>query len=340
MKIALLLFTLIFFNPLNAHGDNELTGTYLGISKYSQWRFFNNKGPSRPATRAYVNDIKGEKGSYHIVLLEYVDLLKMAPQYLASNKLPWANNIIGYLKNITKKVTAYKAIPTSEEHKFNMYPLKVVNNKIEANLSKAPRVLKLSPNPNLQNPFAGAIISSVNKDQPKEIFFPAEKDGKGRGLQYNIAHFVYKKFKLDSTWRKTYLPGPYLSSYARLNDTVLTLKTENGLDLMEFITNPKFENLSPKKRERMFTNKKSAFLQGKYESTMPEEGMFILTPLDSNEETDNILKGRIGFFIDIFDATKALNQDVVELVFINPNDPEDFLMYYEHPDNGEGNDED
>jgi hypothetical protein len=66
--------------------------------------------------------------------------------------------------------------------------------------------------------------------------------------------------------------------------------------------------------------------------------MFIFKSVDAEESTKKIVEGRIGLFIDIFDATKSLNQDVVELCLIDSENPEDFLMYYEHPDNGEGSD--
>ena len=45
----------------------------------------------------------------------------------------------------------------------------------------------------------------------------------------------------------------------------------------------------------------------------------------------------MALFLDVFDASKTkLKQDVVELVFVDSKDTKDFLMYYEHPDNGEG----
>ena len=54
------------------------------------------------------------------------------------------------------------------------------------------------------------------------------------------------------------------------------------------------------------------------------------------KKTTSEVKDRIGLFIDILDATKALNQDVVKFTLINPEDLSDFLMYYEDPENGEG----
>jgi hypothetical protein len=156
------------------------------------------------------------------------------------------------------------------------------------------------------------------------------------GIQYSIANATYTRVGLDSTWRKEFLPGPYLSAYARNNDEVLTLRKTRKGEYMNFILNPEMADKKPKSREKMFTNKKSAFLKGNFESIEAADGMFLVKPMEATAATVNVLNGRIGLFIDIFDATKALNQDVVELVFVNTEDPEDFLMYYEHPENGEG----
>lgn len=328
-----LLLTLALALPTaHAHINRDLTGTYLGVSRYRPL----HKGPNRAATRIYLNEVAGERGSYHAVLHEYVNLLGMAPQYIAANKAPKLSKVIGYLKNISKKISTYKVIPTKDEHIFNMYPLKVVGDKIVANKEETPRVLRLSEKADLKNALAGATISGVKKSHPNRIFFPDKRDGEVNGVQYSIANLVYEKVGLDSTWRKEFLPGPYLSAYGRLDDTVLNLKKEGAYETMEFVLNPKFEKKSNRRRRRMFTNGDSAFLKGMYESIEPVDGMFLLKSIDSEEKSDNILEGKIGLFIDIFDATKVLNQDVVELVFINPENPEDFLMYYEHPENGEG----
>ncbi|CAN0180683.1 unnamed protein product, partial [Chrysoparadoxa australica] len=263
----------------------------------------------------------------------------MAPQYVAANKAPALSKVIGYLKNITKKIEAYKAVPTSDEHVLELMPLRIQDDKIIAIKEKNPRTIVFDKNAQLKNTFEGAkITSNGQKGQPAEIFFPKKKDGERSGTQYALAKTVYEKVGLDSTWRKNFLPGPYLSSYGRLNDEVLTLTKNGASEIMEFkLGNAKYAERSEKRRRKMFTNPASANLVGKYNSIEAEDGMFILSPMETTTQaTDKVVVPRIGLFIDIFDATKALNQDVVELVFINPENPEDFLMYYEHPDNGEG----
>lgn len=310
----------------------DLSGTYLGVAEYK----FGRKGPNKAATRIYFNEIENEKGSYHVLLLEYVNLLRMAPQYVVANKLPIASNVVGYLKNITRKIEVYKATPGAEEGSFELRPLQIVGDQIEVVAKAKPRMLVLSKEPNLENPLQGATISSVSKDQPKEIFFPMKDDEKINGAQYTIANLTYSKVGLDSTWRKNFLPGPYLSAYGRLDDEVLTLSEVNKNATAKFKSVPKFAKLSERKRRSMFTNEKSAFLRGEFAVSEPIDGMFLFSSVSSDKKSNQEVKGRIGLFIDIFDATKALNQDVVELALIDPANPEDFLMYYEHPDNGDG----
>jgi hypothetical protein len=311
----------------------DLTGSYLGVADYK----FAHKGPNNAASRLYLHEIDGEKGSYYALIHEYVNLLNMFPEYVAAAKAPAINKIIGYLKDITSKIEVYKMTPTAIEGEFHFYPIKVEGEKLVVVSTKKPRHLKLKKGSDLEHPLEGAIITSNGgKGQPKEIFFPEDNDKKYNGIQYTIASFVYKKIGLDSTWRKSFLPGPYLSAYGRLNDVVLDLKNEGNQNISTFKINPAMAKKSKRSRGRMFTNKKSAYLEGTYETLEPAEGMFLFKPIKSNKKTNSELSSRIGLFIDIFDATKALNQDVVELVLVDPEHPEDFLMYYEHPENGEG----
>jgi hypothetical protein len=311
----------------------DLTGTYLGVADYK----FNRRGPNKAATRLYLQEIEGERGSYHAILLEYVNLVNMAPEYIAAAKLPPLNKVIGYLKEITSKIYVYKVVPTDTEGIFNMHKMKVDKNNIVINKKSTTRVLTLNKSKDLKHPLEGATIKGGDEEKKfEEIFFPMDDDKKNNGVQYSIAKFTYNKFELDSTWRSTFLSGPYLSAYGRLNDVVLNLSKEKNMHRANFVINPKMKKKSKKRRSRMFTNKKSAFLKGSYEVSRPHPGMFLLNSIDSEQATDKILNKRIGLFIDIFDASKSLNQDVVELVFVDPENPRDFLMYYEHPDNGEG----
>jgi hypothetical protein len=311
--------------------DKDLTGTYLGVADYGPRRGLNKK-----AMRIYFHPIEGRQGHYDVVLLEYVDLLKMAPSYIASNKLPFIARRTGFLKNITSNISTYEASPGEAENTYELRPLTIQGDQIVVNADAPARILKLSTKEGLKNPLEGATISKARADEPKEIFFPAKDDGKKNGIQYGTAKLAYEKAKLESTWRKNYLRGPYLSQYYRRDDIVLNLTSEGGVHGANFVLNPKYAKLSEKKRAQMFTHPDSAFLQGEFTASEPRDGMFLSHSVNADEKTANIIKGRIGLFIDIFDATKSLGQDVVELVYINPENPTDFLMYYEDPENGEG----
>ena len=312
--------------------EKDLTGHYLGVADYKS----PHKGPNKAAIRIYFHPTEGEPGKYTAVLVEYVDLLRMAPSYIISNKLPFIAKRVGFLNSISRNISAYEVNPGVKENTFELWPLSVEGDQIVAKKDGQPRILTLDESEGLKNVMEGATISSVNANEPKEIFFPKKDDKKRNGIQYGTAKLAYSKAKLDSTWRKNYLRGPYLSQYAKKDDVVLNLGKNDEGDTASFVINEKYGKGKGSRRERVFTNKKSAFLKGEFKAIEPRDGMFLLKATESDEKTASIVEGRIGLFIDVFDATKSLNQDVVEVAFINPADPEDFLMYYEHPDNGEG----
>ena len=332
-----------------ASDEGTLNGTLLGVAKYRMaykaakkkfgWKkakkMFHTK--RNRAVRIYLNEIEGEKGSYHCILLEYVNLVKMAPKYIASNKMPRTSKVVGFLNQITKRITVYKVFPGAEEGTYEMQKIKVAHDKLETANGASPSKLVLSKKKDLVHPLEGATITTGIDGEPVELYFPITDEKESFGLQYNMAKFTYKKVKLESTWRKNFLSGPYLGAYGDKKDEVLRLTRSEAGNTAKFKINKSRSKLKPKKREKQFTNAKSAYLVGEYSVTEPGDGMFVFTSLKSADEKGREhVEGKIGLFIDIFDATKSLNQDVVELVLVDSDKPEDFLMYYEHPDNGEG----
>lgn len=312
-----------------ASTEKDLTGTYLCVSNYGK----GHKGPNKTASRIYFHP--SAPGKYDVVFLEYVDLLKMAPSYVASNKLPFIAKRTGYLKNITSKIMTYEATLGEKPGTYELRPLIVADENVVPNAAATPRILTLDATASAENPLEGATISSVSDNDPKEIFFPKDDDDKRNGFQYGLAKAAYKVAKLESTWRKEFLRGPYLSQYYNRPDIVLKLR-QGGT--AEFVINPAYAKMSDKKRAAMFTHPDSAFLKGQFASSEPRDGMFLFHPQDADEKTVKIVEGKIGLFIDVFDATVSLGQDVVELALIDPERPEEFLMYYEDPKNGEGTD--
>jgi len=316
--------------------DKDLTGTYLGVADYKA----GHKGYNKKAIRIYFHPIANDPGKYDVVLLEYVDLLRMAPSYIASNKLPFIAKRTGYLKNITKTIVAYEANPGEKENTMELWPLVVQGDQIVPKKDVQPRILTLSSAEGLKNPLEGATITPSNEAEPKEIFFPAKDDDKRNGIQYGTAKTAYKIAKLESTWRKKYLKGPYLSQYYKRDDVVLKCGGEKDEANAEFIINEKFSKMSEKKRAAMFTHPDSAVLKGQFTVSEPRDGMFLFHSVNGDARSNGIIQNKIGLFIDIFDATKSLGQDVVELALIDSEKPEDFLMYYEDPENGEGKEKD
>lgn len=323
----------------NVASWSSLEGTYLGVADYINH-------DRKPAVRFYLDEIKEEPGSYYAVLLEYANLLKVFPKYVASNKFEDLSQEIGFLNHIVEKVWLYKVVPSTETGRYDMLELKADTRSVEAVQSENPRQLVLSNESGLAHPLEKAVILPSKTGQAKAIFFPSPSSPSIKyGKEYSIAHLVYGRIGLDSTWRDEFLPGPYFSAYGKKDDVVLRLSQSDETLQAYFEINPNFvyKNLSRgqiKEREEVFTNPRSAFLEGGFVMREPVEGMFVFSPMFSNTNTDTVkqIDRHIGVFVDIFDATKKLNQDVVELIIVNTEDPLDFHMHYEDPDNGDGED--
>ncbi len=311
----------------------DLTGTILGVSDYGK----GHNGYNKKAMRIYFHPKENDAGSYNVVILEYVDLLAMAPSYIISNKIPFIAKKVGFLNHITTTIAAYEANPGAKEGTLELWPLVVQGNQIVPKKDVKPRIFTLAENFDPKNPIAGATISPSNESEPQEIFFPSKDIKKKAGIQYGTAKLAYEKAKLESTWRKSYLRGPYLSQYHRKDDVVLNLGKANDVDTASFVINEAYTaRMSEKKRIKMFTHPESAFLKGDFTVSEPRDGMFLFHSVNADDSSNGIVKNKIGLFLDVFDATVSLNQDVVELALVDSEKPSDFLMYYEHPDNGEG----
>lgn len=313
--------------------SSDLSGTYLGEGLYAN----RTTGLRRPAMRVYLDRAAGEADIYYGVLLEYDQLLNMGLPYLASQKAPILNHVVGYLDAIATRISAYKFIPGSKPGTYEMHNLEVRNGQIVP-AAAVTMVLNLDPKNTENNPLAGAVITGNSEGQ---IVFPSESKksaesgilaGIGDALtltQYELAKVVYKKGHLASTWRGNWkdLEGSYLSEYGRFKDGVLELYSQNGQ------TKAKFTKTNTTKA-KYFTNPKSASIEGDYVVTEPIPKMYLLIPTQrARTASDTEMTARIGLFLDVFDgsAPEAGSHLVTELAYTNPQDPEDFMMYYEHP---------
>jgi hypothetical protein len=302
------------------HATDLVTNERTGLME----KIFSKK--RHRATRLYLKEIPEEKGSYYALILEYHKLLKVGVGYGISKSATIADRL-GYLNKICKRVHVYKATPAGGGT-FDLNTIYVTdNNEIGVVHTDSPSQLILSPDADVSHPLEGAKITASPEGEPVTILFPKESDRENYGFQYNFARLTYGAAKLDSSWRNNFLPGPYLGSYENKNHLVLKLAKTGKGDVAQFIRN--------KKMESSLTSPKSAEIWGRYNSKKLAEGIFLFTPGNSAKGAEH-LEGRLGLFVDIFDASKSLGQDVVELIMTNPNDPLDFLMSYEHPDNGEG----
>jgi hypothetical protein len=255
----------------------------------------------------------------------------MSPKYLLSSK-EWANFIsdkIGYLNQILSRAVMYRALPTKDPKKFELQYIVVKNGEIAVDKRKDPSFLTLEKDPRDSSPLEGAKISKAVGGESGDVYFPYNHAGKiEHGMQYAMARFVYEsKDNFSSTWENDFISGDYLAAYHDEPAVVLKLEKDHKANFVK--------NKSVKTKE--FTNAKSAKVVGKYNVSEPERGMFVFSAdKNSVQKGSEAVDGRIGLFVDIFDASKTeLNQHVVELIIVNPNDSKDFLMYYEHPRNGE-----
>jgi hypothetical protein len=308
----------------------DLSGDYLGEGLFSG----RTSGLRRPAMRIYLQRAQGEADSYYGVLLEYDQLLNMGLPYLASQKAPIFNKMIGYLNSIATHISAYKLLPGTKQGTYEMHVLDVRNGQL---VPQAGFTMTL--NLNLKNTTANALAdATISGNSDGQIVFPGGSDSSPGVLagiaealtmsQYKLASIVYKKGHLASTWRGNWkdLEGSYLSEYGRFKDGVLELYSDSQQKMKFTKTNTT--------KAKYFTNPKSATIEGDYTITEPVPKMYILTPSKGTRTASDIEMGpRIGLFLDVFDgsAPEAGSHLVTELAFTNPKDPEDFMMYYEHP---------
>jgi hypothetical protein len=293
------------------------------------------KGIRRPAMRLYLDRAQNEGDVYYGVLVEYDQLLNMAAPYLASQKAPILNKVVGYLDKIATRISVYKFVPSGKAGGYEMHNVEARNGQLIVDSAFS---MTLNLKNGISNPLAGATISG-NSDG--EIVFPDAADNSGGFFgkisnamnltQYELATIVYKKGHLASTWRGNWdkLEGSYLSEYGKFKDGVLELYSQNDQKKMKFIK-------TNKTKAANFTNPKSGNIAGDYMVLEPIPKMYILVPADGRAPTasDTEMTSRIGLFLDVFDgsAPEAGSHLVTELAFTAPRDPKDFMMYYEHPD--------
>ena len=144
-------------NSRNIASDSpKLPGDALGIAKYISHKYVSRPGPRKNgrrkkvestkkwrAVRTYFKEVDGKPGYYNVVVLEYVNLLKMAPKYVFSNKSPKISDRIGYLNQIAKRITVYRASPTAEKGKLELQKVHYVNGQLEAENKQNPSMLVL-----------------------------------------------------------------------------------------------------------------------------------------------------------------------------------------------------
>jgi hypothetical protein len=170
----------------SSHAD--LSGKYLGEGLFDK----RDSGVRRPAIRFYLDRSQTENDTYYGVLVEYPNLLKMTPQYLATQKVPALNKLIGYLSEISTRISAYKLVPGQQAGTYQMHNLEVRDGQI---VPERDFTMTLHLNPmNGTNPLFGA---SIKGNEDGQINFPTPKEVGIKDLltfsQYELATLVYKR---------------------------------------------------------------------------------------------------------------------------------------------------
>jgi len=321
----------------------DLSGNSLGYIDYK-----GNIG--RRAVRIYSKKVDGVADTYNTVIVEYPPILSVFPRFVSTPKSEediqdgkftekFINDVkskinarIGDLKHILARVTVYRTVPKAgNASAFELRRLRydttakslIVDNSSEVS------VLTLAEKGSLDSPLAGATISAAAKGEPAQITVP--KTSKGNGIEWQLVNLAYSAAKLDSTWRSDFLNGAYLSTYGNRKNVILNLSNAAGSLQADFL-DAKAQNIPSTE----FTNPLSAEIIGKYDVKAAQPGIFVFTPKVAGSAGSQHVETKLGLFIDVFDATKSLNMDVVELVLVDENTPTKFHMYFEDPENGEG----
>lgn len=311
----------------------DITGTFLGEGLF----YKRTSGIRQPAMRLYVDRAENEN-AYYGVLIEYDRLINMSLPYMATQKAPALNSIVGYLDKITTRIAAYKIVSGKESGTYEFYYLTAKNGQIQA-AQNPSLLLRLSSKATEKMPLIGAEITGLSDGK---VIFPHSSVPGQKGLiksladalivsELNLAHIIYSAGKLKSTWRGNWndLEGSYLSEYGRFKDGVLELSSDSRGQKMQFFK-------TNKTKAKYFTNPKSASIEGKFRVVEPIRKMYVLVPESGRVTTasDKEMTSRIGLFLDVFDASapEAGGHMVTELAFTSTEDSEDFMMYYQHPE--------
>ncbi len=322
----------------------DLTGDHLGFISYTDGK------PRKRAVRLYFKKLESNPNAYNVVIFEYPELLKIAPQFVTTPQpgdtglkemfKKRLHKLVGDLKKIGQRITVYRATPRADAPgQFVLQQLLVGPDfkSLVVNEQGTPSILMLDrfEMANAKNPMAGARITVSAVGEPGEVVVP-KTSFQETGFEYRMATTVYAIAGLKSTWRSEYLTGKYLATYGKENDIVMQLSEQNGAKFAEFL-DPNPNNVPIETRKQQFTNPKSAEIQGKFSVVEPVDGdgIFLFAPLGDVKGAE-FVQTKMGLFVDVFDATESLGLDVVEIAHAEAAGPTDFLMYYEDPRNGEG----
>jgi len=272
----------------------NLEGRYFGTVDYD--------GQKR-RVGVLLKALEGEKDSYHGIVMEYLSPFK-EKNFIADFLRPGKRKFFrrqknGYLKELFQWVKIYKFERVYNSRTFKMIPLVVEGEEIVERES---------------NVFASLQVNMNEKKPMKNAVLKTAVNGRIVDLVMNKS----SKRPVSSTWRYNYIPGPYNPGYKQADIDILFLLDDFNEKTREATAIFDVDSLKDK----------DVFIKGRYNVSEASPGLFIFKDNhDVKSIGSDLVEDKIGVFVDVYDASPIMN--TVELILIDPSDPEGSQMYFE-----------
>lgn len=254
------------------------------------------KNQVRPAA-ILTQAIPSEPGSYYAVVMQYLRPFK-EKKFVKKFLRPSEKN--GYLQELLDWVTIVKLVPIAGSKNFFVFPVEVIEGQVVQGAV----------------PLNGSLVNRgatwLGRDRVL-LDFVLE------GERVRVNGDRQRRFPLKSSWEALYSPGPYNPGYKQATIRVLELKNDfnqhKGYSTAVFSVN----ELKGKPVEI-----KGGLLMNHHGS-----GLFTFgrNPEVAEPVGFELVKNKIGVFVDIYDAKPVMN--TVELILIDPSNSKESQMYFE-----------
>ncbi len=281
-------------NNTSNYKMKNLEGRYFGKVDYD--------GEKRQVG-LFLKPIAGEQDSYYGVVLEYLKPFK-EKGFVGSFLRPGKKKIFrkgrhGYLQELLKWIKIYKFERVHNSRTFRMKPLEVRNGKVV--VKESAEFASLQVNPNERKPMRNSVLKTVINGQIVDLKLTKTR-----------------RFPLKSTWKDSYVPGPYNPGYKQADIDILFLLDDFNKKTKEATAVFDVETLKDR----------DLLIQGRFDIIEAGPGMFTFQENEKVASTGaSLVEDKIGVFIDVYDASPVMK--TVELILIDPSNPYGSQMYFE-----------